>query len=62
MRLRGPVDKGDPVSAALLARTLQRQLRALETDLAKRHVWMEENFHKLEVVIANLSTASRATA
>jgi len=37
MKLRGPADKGDVVCAALMVRAMQKDLKRMEVELARRH-------------------------
>jgi len=43
MKLRGPADKGDVVCAALMVRSVQRELKRLEGELMMRHKALLEN-------------------
>lgn len=47
MKLRGPADKGDVVCAALMVRSVQRELRRLDLDMQERHRAVEEAHNRI---------------
>jgi hypothetical protein len=47
MKLRGPADKGDAVSAALMARQMQRDLRKLEAQMQMWHKRLQADQGKI---------------
>jgi len=54
MRLRGPVEKGDVVAAALMVRSVQRGLDAFEAKMSERQMLAEHMQQELEVAVRDL--------
>jgi len=58
MKLRGPADKGDAVSAALMVRQVQRDLRNLELEM---HQWNKLIHANQAIVLQRLSLLAAST-
>merc|ERR1712032_1159267 len=60
MKLRGPADKGDIVSAVLNVRTLQRSFKVFERDCSEKQQLIENSQIQLEAEIKQLQEQFKA--